>query len=280
MSKVRSYCATFFTKPEKRPEDVRYIILGEETCPTTGRTHWQSYIELYKPMRMNAIKKLFNDNTVHLEARKGTRDEARDYCMKDNKYEELGDWIKGQGHRSDLAGLAAAIASGTKRVDDIAINDPETYCRYRNGLKDVQAIADKRLSKAFRHVEVEFISGPTGCGKTRRAMESGDVYKVEGTRLSANGGMGWFDGYEGEAILVIDEYNNDCNITRLLNLLDGYQLQLPIKGSCTYARWTKVVVTTNLKPHELHSNAKPEHRNALQRRITTFTSLWDEEVQR
>lgn len=280
MSKVRHYCATFFRKPEAMPEQLRYLILGEEICPTTGTTHWQAYMELFNPQRMTAIKRFFDDNTVHLEERKGTREEAKEYCMKDNKYTEFGTWIMGQGHRSDLDSVTAELVSGTKRIDDIALEDPSFFCRYRNGLKDIQQIADKRASRAFRHVEVTLLSGPTGCGKTRQAMESSDqIYKIEGTRLGANHSMGWFDGYEGEKTLVIDEYDNNVPISRLLTLLDGYQLQIPIKGSCTYARWDKVLITTNLKPHELHPQAKPVHQTALRRRITKIKNLWDEEVQ-
>lgn len=279
MSKIRHYAATFFTEPTCIPDCVRYMIVGTETCPTTGKKHWQSYMELHKACRMAAIKKAFDDNTIHLEARKGTRDQAREYCMKDGEYVEYGKWIKGQGHRTDLDEAAAAILNGTKKLTDLIVEDPWFYCGYRNGLKDIQQLADKRLSKEFRHVNVEIVSGPTGCGKTRYAMEHDDVYKIEGTRLSANNNMGWFDGYEGEKTLVIDEYDNNVPITRLLTLLDGYQLQVPVKGGATYARWTKVIITTNLKPHELHPQAKPAHLEALNRRVTTFRTMWDDEVQ-
>jgi len=275
----RHYCLTFFTKPNTtdRPE-VRYAIYGEEKCPETDTTHWQAYVELSKPMRMAGVKKLYGDNTIHLEVRKGTREQARDYCKKDNKFTEHGKWIKGQGHRTDLDGIVSQLKDG-KKLSEVMLDDASTFCQYRNGLKDIAAVITKQNTKAFRQLEVELITGPTGCGKTRRAMETAE-YRIQGTQLA------WWQDYEGESIICIDEYNNDVNITELLNYLDGYQLRLNVKGTHTYAAWTKVFVTTNLRKHEIHANAKPAHRDALFRRITTVTDYWppeedncDEELQ-
>lgn len=44
--------------------------------------HFQGYIELTKVMRFTALKKIFNDNTLHIEPRKGTQQQAIDYCQK------------------------------------------------------------------------------------------------------------------------------------------------------------------------------------------------------
>ncbi len=106
---------------------------------------------------------------------------------------------------------------------------------------------------------VEIHTGPTGTGKTRACYDS-DAFMIHGDSLD------WWDGYCGEKTLVIDEYSNQISLTKLLGILDGYQLRLPIKGGFTYARWTTVKITTNLG--ELHEKAKWEHRCALERRVT------------
>lgn len=272
-TKSRNYCATFFTKPTiDLPENVRYAIYGRELCPETKREHWQSYIELTKPMRMNAIKKLYGDNTIHLETRKGTREQAKEYCKKDGDFTEHGKWISGQGHRTDLESIIDKLKDGTK-LSELMIEYPKTYCQYRNGLKDISAkITEKSLPK-FRKVEVILLTGPTGCGKTRKAMEEA-TYKIQGSQLQ------WWENYDMDETILIDEYNNDAPITELLALLDGYKLRLNVKGSHTYANWNKVYITTNLKINELHSNAKTAHREALFRRITKIEDSWptDEET--
>lgn len=274
-SKRRHYCLTFFTKPkEELLPGVRYFIAGYEICPKTKKEHWQCYIELYNSQRWSWLKKAFEDKTVHVEGRRGTRVQARDYCKKDKQYVEYGKWISGQGHRTDLEEIAISLVNGETSLNDVMAEAPETYCRYRNGLRDIAALGTKKKTKKFRKLDVILITGPTGCGKTRQAMEEAE-YRIQGTQLA------WWQDYDGETCICIDEYNNDVNITELLNLLDGYQLRLNVKGSHTYANWTKVYITTNLKIDEIHPNAKQAHRDALFRRINNVINLWDrnDEVQ-
>lgn len=265
----RHYCLTFFKKPVINSEDkVRYFIAGEEICPKSGKLHWQSYVEFYKPQRLKGTKTIFNDNTVHIEKRQGTRDEARDYCKKDNKFTEYGTWISGQGHRTDLETVTQELVDGKKKLSEIMLEQPKIYCQYRNGLKDIAANVTKKNTKSFRELEVVLLSGPTGCGKTRHAMEEA-TYKIQG------GDLDWWQDYDGEETVCIDEYSNDVKITRMLALLDGYQVRLNQKGTHSYANWNKVFITTNLKPEELHSEAKPAHRDALFRRITRVINYWE-----
>jgi len=269
MSKSRHYCATFFKRPEEKlPDNIKYVIHGQETCPTTNKTHWQSYIELTKPMRIKAVKTLFNDNTIHLESRKGSRDQARNYCKKDNNYIELGEWTLGQGHRTDLKEIVASMSRGAK-LTDIMIEHPQTYCQYRNGLKDIASAITKKSLVPFRQVEVILLTGPTGCGKTRLAMTEA-TYKIQACNMK------WWQDYDQDTIICIDEYNNNVRIDELFALLDGYELRLNVKSSHTYAAWTKVYITTNLKVHQIHQHALEEHRNALFRRITQIREFWDE----
>lgn len=269
--KSRHYCITFFKEPTVfEHEKIRYGIYGKETCPSTGKVHWQSYIELFEHCRLTGLKKIFEDDTLHAEIRRGTREEARDYCKKDNQFYEVGKWIKGQGHRTDLESVVSELQDG-KKLSELIIEQPALYCQYRNGLKDISAAITKNKTKDFRKVKVTVLSGPTGCGKTRKAMEEmkGEGYKIEGCNLA------WWQDYDQEDCILIDEYDNDLKITELLNLLDGYQLRLNVKGSHTYANWTRIYITTNLTKNQLHANAKPAHREALFRRITDFIDLWE-----
>lgn len=267
--KSRHYCVTFFTEPSMTiNEHIRYAIFGEETCPTTGNVHWQSYIELEKQCRLKGLKEIFGDNTLHAEVRRGTREEARDYCKKENSFTEIGRWVKGQGHRTDLESIVQDLEH--RKLSEVMMEQPALYCQYRNGLKDISAAIIKGKTKDFRKVSVTVLSGSTGIGKTKKAMEmmGGEGYKIEGCNLT------WWQDYDQEDCILIDEYDNDLKITELLNLLDGYQLRLNVKGSHTYANWTKVYITTNLTRDQLHANAKPAHREALFRRITDFVDLW------
>ncbi len=246
---------------------IRGIGWGLETAPTTGKQHFQGHIQFFNKRRLGGVKNILGCKSIHLESCRGSVEQNRKYCAKDNKYTKVGKFIS-QGHRTDLEDIKKNLDEG-KTLDDIAQNHFSDFIRYKSGLQAYKKMCDKRNTKGFRKINVEFVCGPTGTNKTRSAVEKNpNHFKITGKNLK------WFDGYEQEKVLIIDEYNNDIGITELLNILDGYQLRLEIKGSFTYANWTKVIITTNLRWNEVHSHAKPEHQRALNRRITTISDLY------
>lgn len=247
---------------------IRYVCWGKEICPKTKAEHLQGWIQFTSKKRMTAIKKVVQSKKLHLEPCFSGEAENDKYCRKDNNFECRGKYI-GQGARTDIEVAIKLIKAG-KSMAEIADANPQLYIQYHNGLSKYKNLVDGQSRKKFRHVEVILLQGPTNCGKTRLAMES-DPYKIQGCALQ------WWDGYDGEETILIDEYANDVKITELLGYLDGYHLRLPIKGGFVYANWSKVYITTNLEI--LHENAKDAHRAALDRRITTVKSWFKKVVQ-
>lgn len=247
---------------EANQDVIRYICWGKEICPNSKKVHMQGWVQFKNKKRLNGVKKILGSPKIHLEVCQGSEGSNNKYCAKDGQFIKLGKYLV-QGQRTDLEKIQKDIKDGAS-LGDIMENNFETYCRYRGGIKDYHEFVSKSNRKAFRKVEVVVHSGPTNTGKTRKAMENPDVFKIEGS------GLDWFDGYTGESTLVIDEYDNDVKITKMLNILDGYRLRLAIKGGFTYAAWTKVIITTNLTKDLIHSNAKQAHRDALFRRINTW----------
>lgn len=86
----RNYCFTAWKIPEYNPNTMKYMIYGEEMCPRTKTIHYQGYVELKSPARVVTCKKYFNDDTIHLEKRRGSKNQAIDYCKKDGKFLEFG----------------------------------------------------------------------------------------------------------------------------------------------------------------------------------------------
>ncbi len=259
----RNWCFTDFElldfpKIYKAYDDIiRYVGWGLETCPKTGKKHYQGWIQFENPKRMSRVKSIIDSKKIHVERCKGSALQNNDYCEKDGMFESLGTFVT-QGQRTDLEIIKKKIKDNVSMLS-IADDHFETYLRCHKGLTKYKEMNLKETTKKFRKVEVILLSGPTGTNKTRTAMEEA-TYKIQGSELQ------WFDGYEGEKCICIDEYANDVKITKLLALLDGYQLRLPIKGGFTYANWNKVYITTNLE--RLHVNAIQRHRDALSRRVT------------
>lgn len=245
---------------------IRFIGVGLEVCPTTNRQHYQGWMQFHKKTRHTAAKKVFKGNYI---APMFANDEAnKTYCSKGKNYTTYGS-PKTKGQRTDLEGIFEQIRNGTSLID-IADANPGRFCQYRGGLNQYKAMCDKRNALAFRHVQVFVYWGPTRTGKTKAAMASGPADSIFLIHAS---GLQWWCGYEGEPILIIDEYDSSVCIIKMLQLLDGYRCRLDIKGGHTYARWTTVYITSNINPLDWHPNAKQDHREALMARITDDTKF-------
>ena len=212
---------------------------------------------------MKAVKKILDNERVHLEACKGSERQNDEYCQKDGDYMTFGTF-KTQGQRTDLENVKKMIDNGEAMVD-VAEQHFETFMRYHKGFYKYKELKAQKEAKKFRKLNVTVLCGKTGTGKTRAAIRNADdddYYKIQGDDMK------WFDGYEGEKTLIIDEYDSSISLTKLLGILDGYILRLPIKGGHTYALWENVIITSNIHPDNWHPNAKEEHKAALNRRIT------------
>lgn len=131
--KMRAWCFThnnFPYPPKDLPvcEAERYVVWQHEKVDTD---HIQGYIELTAPQRLSYMKKWLPE--AHFEPRKGTPDQARDYCMEEDTRVE-GPWERGvfggkQGLRSDIAAVREAIDGGAERRD-IFVEHSEVAAKY------------------------------------------------------------------------------------------------------------------------------------------------------
>ena len=272
--RTRNWCFTAYVAfdPERvyqhaRAESsFRYICAGQEICPETKRAHIQGWAQFKGHLSRGQAQKRLGLEGSHFEPCKGSCSENDAYCKKDGAWKSCGKFVE-MGQRVDLDEVKAQLDDEAK-IEAICDANFGTWLRYANSLREYRQIVQKTKSRGFRSVVVVLLTGATGSNKSRWAHSQAG-YVIKGHSLS------WWDGYDGEECIAIDEYSNDVKITQLLSLLDGYQLRLPIKGGFCYARWTKVIITTNLR--ELHENASDAHRAALARRISVVRRCWNGE---
>lgn len=240
--RLRNFCFTSFAEEAPVFDDtkMKYLTYGREVCPTTGKKHLQGYCELLSQMTVGAIqKKIFAGEKLHLESRKGSAHDAASYCWKDGNYMQFGD-LSTQGARNDLQSVIDGVNSGWG-VIDVVNNTPHQFIKFHKGIKELMFWKSKARAQNWRDVNVMVLWGASGVGKTRSALQHG------GFKLRA--GDSWYDGYDGEDTLILDEFTHNCiEWSELLSLLDGHPLRMPIKGSHVYAMWTTVILTSNLDP--------------------------------
>lgn len=266
----RSWCITInnwtaddLTKVMAVP--VQRIIVGQEGEGPGETPHLQGAVVFKKAMRMQAVVNVLGGRaSVRVMAGKW---EDQIYCAKEGKVVRMEDNAK-QGERTDIVQYKDALKSG---MDESVLMDkfPSQLAKYSRFEQRVKAIVAKKKSKKFRQIEVHVRWGEAGVGKTRPIMEMDDVYKFNDYE------HGWWDGYEGEEILLIDEFYGGIKYSKMLSLLDGYTERIKIKGGFTYALWTTVYITSNKPPEEWYAQGMTP---ALARRITSIEHLEGEET--
>lgn len=260
MSRLRNVLITVNNPPDneyKFPDYVSYCVFQLERGES-GTLHHQMYCEFENQVRLSTIKQWLP--RAHVESRKGSQSQAIDYCTKEDTRVD-GPWEYGtpkqQGARRDLEEIVTALHEGST-VKDIAISNPSTFIRYHRGIERWSEI----VVPPPRRDDIKLIvyHGPPGTGKSRRAFEDyPDAYKY------VDNYSGWFNGYNGEDVVIMDEFSCETPLRLLLQLWDRYPHRMPVKGGFVPIRATTFVVTTNYPPVDWY-NGDP----AVQRRLKDF----------
>lgn len=245
----------------------RYMVFQKEQAET-GTIHWQGYLQCKNDTRMTTVKRAL-PGQAHLERQSpnSTPEQARDYCMKEETRLQ-GPWQHGQflpdtrsGRRTDLAEVAELLKRSGMR--EVARQMPTMIIKYARGLSELERL--NGLSTALRTVHVTLLYGPTGTGKSMFAyLKAPDAYRkdTEGR---------FFDSYNGQTSLILDDFAGRMSHVRLvmlLKLLDIYPLMVEVKGSSRQLKVRQIFITTNIHPRMWFDYTRRERQyKALARRI-------------
>ncbi len=242
----------FLVRSNETESLVRYICWQQEVGEH-GTPHLQGYLELTRAADFSRVHQLPGLELAHFSHRSGTKDEARNYCCKEDgteipdSFEEYGTRTA-QGTRSDIASVVEAVQSGDD-YNTIATAFPAQAIRYYRGIRDLLHVRDSLAATAEPRLEVDVsvFWGVPGAGKSYDARQDWDKTQVFSlTRANANGqGIVWFDGYSGQRLLLIEDFYGWIQFQQFLGLLDPYALSVQTKGGFVSARWTHVVITAN-----------------------------------
>lgn len=241
-------------------ESVKYAIWQKERCPTTKRLHWQGYIEFNKTVRVPEVRRVLNDPGVHCEARRGEREDAKEYCSKeDTRVEgpfEYGVFDEGgQGKRSDIRAKAQIIKDFHREnpkttLQRLAQEHPEIILQYARGVTTLIGALDNK--KRNEETKCLLILGPPGVGKSYWVGKNfPDAYwKPRSTEA-------WWDGYEGDETVVIDEFKGWIQHSVITQLIgNSNPTKVNIKGGTKEFLAKRVIIISNFSPREWYDNQK------------------------
>jgi len=261
--RMRNVCFTAWNVDiEYDTEYMKYLVIGKEVCPSTGKEHLQGYCEFVKPTDFSIVKKLLGENT-HLEPRVSTAARASDYCKKDNNFKEYGT-IGKQGKRTDLDAVVEDICDGLS-IRDVAQNNPTQYIKFHRGIEKLRALYAPTRNWV---TEVIVLYGHTGCGKSRLARELCTDYWV----WTPQRGM-WFDGYDSHENVIMEEFRGQLPFGMMLSLTDRYECPVQVKGGTVEFCPKKIVITSPKHPEKWYLTEDEDKNDQLLRRITEIRKL-------
>lgn len=237
-------------------EKMGYLICGLEVGDKTHTKHIQGYVQMKKRTTRASMKKIWP--TAHLEIARGSPKQNVTYCSKEGKSHEHGELTKGQGSRSDLDGIKVLIDSNCSlaEIRDAHYGD---FIRYQKSIRfDREFVRSHRSEPTELHIHW----GATGTGKSKYCR---DHYPEAYWKPFGK----WWDDYDGQETVVIDEFYGWLPFSVLLRLADWTPLYVPNKGG--FAKFTakRIIITSNADPESWYPGVYPEVKKALLRRVTS-----------
>lgn len=247
-AKTQQGCNWVFTlnnpQREENPEhwpSTKYMVWqlekGEEGTP-----HFQGYVIFHSNKTLAAVKKI--NPRAHWELRRGTHEEARAYCVKEESRLE-GPFEKGippitRGKRTDLLLVKQLLDEGATE-SEICRNEDclGTVARYSKLIGMYRMATQKH--RDFK-TQVLVLYGPPKKGKSAFwNICYPDAYiKPHGV---------WWDGYDNQETVVIDDFYGWLPYSFMLQLLDRYPLLVEVKGGMRTFNSKRIIITSNKGPN-------------------------------
>lgn len=242
----------------------KYHVIGKE-IGECGTPHLQGYIYFVNAKSFKTVKKLLGER-CHIETRKGTHEEADEYCRKDGEF-----WVQGKSPEKVGGDNIEEKVQKYKRL----ITEPlkelvengELHPRDVNNIKRARIILANE-GFAYEHDDVRglWIYGPPGTGKSHYARTKfGESMYIKAQNK-------WFCGYEGEDNILLDDFDHQgsCLGHYMKIWADKWSCNGEVKGGIVPLKHKRFIITSNYKPEEIWPD-DDQMRRAIIRR---FELIW------
>lgn len=238
------------------PPNVQYIVGQLEEGAEGGYKHWQVLVAFKSKQSLRGVKEVFG-NTCHAELSRSSA--ATEYVQKEETAVvgtqfEFGAKPFCRNARVEWESVWTAAQSGdlSKIPANVRVVNYRTLRTI--GSDFARAVGMERICYVFW--------GKTGSGKSRRAWEEAGLEAYCKDPRSK-----FWDGYQMEEHVVIDEFRGGIDISHLLRWLDRYPVRVEIKGSSKPLVAKKIWITSNISPEAWYPLIDEETLAALNRRL-------------
>lgn len=256
---------------------LRYWCMCDE-IGEQGTLHTHLYVVFNNSVMFETLHKRFYG--AHIVPTNGTNQENRDYIRKDGKwlndakhgtnlpdtFEEWGELPHDRSrHESQSKQIMQMIHEGKSNAE-ILEAIPTAFNKLHFIDQARQTLIQEKYKDSWRSLNVIYLWGDTGAGKTRSVMEAYGYSKVYQVTNYTHP----FDGYNGQDVIIFEEFRSSLKIDDMLKYLDGYPLMLPCRYTDRVACYTKVFIISNISLEQQYPNVQvdnPETWAAFRRRI-------------
>ena len=252
-------------------EGLKYSVGQVEKGHKENTTHLQFGVNFddRHAKRFYTMKKYFP--TAYLAMARGSNYDIKVYCTKiDTRVEEpfeIGKFVE-MRKRTDYEEFYSALKSGASNLE-LMENFYTLFTTMGQDKIDKQRdlLFNSQYEDKGRNIRTTYIYGAPGTGKTK------SVYKKYGFsnvfRVSYYGKF-QFNGYKGQKVLLLDEFNGQINLGWLNQILDSYPIKLETKGGERIACFDTVIICSNYSFEEIYKEQKlikDDIYNSVYRRI-------------
>lgn len=247
-----------------------YGIVGEEVGES-GTRHLQGYFRCKRSYRITQLRKAM---PAHFAVARGNDLENQKYCSKDGKFWEHGTPAKGPGARSDIS-AATKMLRRNMGMREVAISHPEVFVKYSRGLQQFNQVVNGITQRSWK-TEVVVLVGKPGTGKSRYANAWASFQYGESVYYKPRGE--WWDGYDGQHCVIMDDFYGWIKYDELLKICDRYPYRVPIKGGYQPFLARKIYITSNAEPYKWYQKLYEKQGITDEAMLRRFDLLFIDEV--
>lgn len=222
-----------------------------------GYLHWQLLVGMARKSTLRQVKEVFGTE-CHAELSRSAAANAyvhkEDTAIVETRF-ELGSFSFQRSSKRDWEAIWARAKSG--ELEHIPAD--VRVVSYRT----LRSIAADHSTAIGMVRTVHVFWGSTGTGKSRRAWEeAGESAYAKDPRSK------FWDGYQTQAHVVIDEFRGGIDVAHLLRWFDRYPVRVEIKGSSRPLVASTFWITSNVNPRLWYPELDAMTLDALMRRLT------------
>lgn len=273
--KARNYLLTVNEKSLEHYEEIKEYLTGFKSCSYylccehigQENKHYHIYIQFTSPIRIN-LQKTFG---THVEKAYGTPQQNYNYVKAlDEKHVKL-------GITSVLIDEFGNIRlSGGRTIKDVKAMSKEEredlpiqYYNIVNKINDEED-SDLSIDNISKKVEIYYISGPSGVGKTQLAMSMiKERYKTVNQIKYENGFYHGVNAHSKAKAAIYDDFRDShMHPSEFINLVDYNKHYMNIKGGSKLNEYEFIVITSVQRLASIYRNMHDqEPREQWLRRI-------------